>query len=188
MPKAKKAKKKVKASKKAKSKPSRKAAKQDNGDRALREQVVALLRAGGAHVNFDDAIDGVPKDRRGVFLKGLPHTCWQLLEHARIAQWDILEFSRNSKHVSPPFPAGYWPRTPLPPTDEAWDESVKLFQRDLAEFVALVEDPKTNLHAKIPWGQGQTILREALLAADHNAYHLGQLVYLRRALGTWPES
>jgi hypothetical protein len=158
------------------------------GDRALREQVAALLKAGGAHVSFEDAIDGVPKDRRGAFLKGLPHTCWQLLEHARIAQWDILEFSRSPKHVSPNFPGGYWPKTPLPPTDEAWDASVESFKKNLQELVDLVLDPKTDLHAKIPWGQGQTILREALLAADHNAYHLGQLVYLRRALGTWPES
>jgi hypothetical protein len=117
----------------------------------------------------------------------LRHTGWQLLEHSRIAQWDILEFSRNPKHVSPDFPGGYWPKTPLPPSDNAWEESWKSFQKDLKEMIALVRNPKTDLCAKIAHGDGQTILREALLLADHNAYHLGQIVDLRRALGAWPE-
>jgi len=164
------------------------AAPASGADRAARDQLAALLKGGGAHVHFQDALDGFPKEKRGVFVKGLPHTGWQLLEHVRIAQWDILEFSRNPKHTSPPFPGGYWPKTPLPPDDDAWDASAKAFQRDLAEMIKLVQNPRTNLHAKIPWGDGQTIFREALLTADHNAYHLGELVYLRRALGAWPES
>jgi hypothetical protein len=156
-------------------------------DRLLREQLVALLKGGGAHVHFEDAVNGFPADKRGVFVKGLPHTGWQLLEHARIAQWDILEFSRNPKHVSPNFPGGYWPKTPVPPNEEAWNASVKAFQHDLREMIKLVQNPRSDLHAKISWGDGQTILREALVLADHNSYHLGQLVYLRRALGAWPE-
>jgi DinB superfamily len=159
-----------------------------NLDRELREQVVYLLKGGGAHVHFTDALDGFPVEKYGTFADGLPHTGWQLLEHARLAQWDILEFSRNPKHVSPPFPGGYWPKTPAPVNREAWDESVAAFERDLLEMVHLVANPRTDLSAKIPHGEGQTILREALLLADHNAYHLGQLVDLRRALGTWPET
>jgi hypothetical protein len=111
-----------------------------------------------------------------------------LIEHLRLAQWDILEFSRDPKHVSPPFPGGYWPKTPVPPSDEAWDKSVRDFKHDLGEMIKLVKNLRTDLFAKIPWGEGQTVLREALLTADHNAYHLGEIVYLRRALGAWPES
>lgn len=156
-------------------------------DQALREHVVYLLKGGGAHVHFMDAVVGFPEAKRGAFVAGLPHTGWQLLEHARIAQWDILEFSRNPKHVSPGFPEGYWPKTPGPADEAAWNKTVEAFQRDLQEMVQLVKNPKTNLCAKIPHGEGQTVLREALLLADHNSYHLGQLVDLRRALGAWPE-
>lgn len=166
----------------------RKSSTGDSGsDKALREHLEYLLKGGGAHVHFDDALNGFPSSKRGVFAKGLPHTGWQLLEHLRIAQWDILGFSRDAKHVSPDFPGGYWPKTPLPPSDAAWDKSWRAFQSDLREMIALVRNPKTDLYAKIPHGDGQTILREALLLADHNAYHLGQIVDLRRALGAWPE-
>jgi hypothetical protein len=159
-----------------------------HADRELREQVVYLLKGGGAHVHFMDALDDFPSGKYGTFANSLPHTGWQLLEHTRLAQWDILEFSRNPKHVSPPFPAGYWPKTPIPADEKAWQESVAAFQRDLQDMVRLVQDPKTDLFRKIPHGQGQSILREALVLADHNAYHLGQLVDLRRALGAWPEN
>ena len=159
-----------------------------NADGDLRELVVYLLKGGGAHVHFMDALEGFPPGKYGTFADALPHTGWQLLEHARLAQWDILDFSRNPKHVSPAFPSGYWPKTPAPANEKAWAESVAAFQRDLEEMVHLVRSPRTDLFAKIPHGQGQTILREALLLADHNAYHLGQLVDLRRALGAWPES
>ena len=158
-----------------------------NNDQELRQHLEYLLKGGGAHVHFEDALAAFPESKRGVFAKGLPHTGWQLLEHLRIAQWDILEFSRNAKHASPDFPGGYWPKTPLPPSDAAWDKSWKSFQSDLKQMIALVRNSKTDLLAKIPHGDGQTILREALVLADHNAYHLGQLVDLRRALGAWPE-
>jgi hypothetical protein len=159
-----------------------------DGDRILREQLVSLLKGGGAHVHFMDALDDFPVRKRGAFVKGLPHTAWQLLEHTRIAQWDIFEFSTNSKHVSPDFPGGYWPKTPGPSNEEAWEKSVLAFQRDLVGMIKLVKNPKTDLYARIPHGDGQTILREALVLCDHNSYHLGQLVDLRRAIGAWPES
>ena len=153
----------------------------------LRKHVTDLLKGGSAHVQFMDALEEFPPNKRGTFAPGLPHTGWQLLEHSRIAQWDILEFSRNPKHVSPGFPEGYWPKTPGPPTEAEWEKSVQAFQHDLDEMVELVKNPHTDLFAKIQHGDGQTILRQALVLADHNAYHLGQLVDLRRALGTWPQ-
>ena len=154
---------------------------------ALREQLVALLKGGGAHVHFMDAVENFPAGKRGTYAQGLAHTGWQLLEHARIAQRDILEFSRNPGHVSPEFPEGYWPKTPAPRSEEEWNDSVAAFQRDLRDMIRLIENPRTDLYAAIPQGQGQTILRETLVLADHNSYHLGQLVDLRRALGSWPE-
>ena len=157
-----------------------------NHDQALREHLVYLLKGGGAHVHFTDAIEGFPEAKRGGFIEGLPHTGWQLLEHVRIAQRDILEFSRDPRHVSPGFPEGYWPKTPVPPDESAWEKSVQAFQHDLQEMIKLVKNSRTDLYAKIPHGDGQTILREALVLADHNAYHLGQLVDLRRVLGAWP--
>lgn len=159
----------------------------NQGDASLRKELASLLKGGNAHVHFMDAVENFPEGKRGTYAQGLPHTGWQLLEHARIAQWDLLEFSRNSKHVSPEFPDGYWPKTPAPQSADEWNESLFKFRRDLREMVRLVENPRTNLHAPIPHGNGQTILREALVLADHNAYHLGQLIDLRRALGSWPE-
>ena len=167
---------------------TKKKSKAGNHDQALREHLVSLLKGGGAHVHFMDAIDGFPEAKRGAFVEGLRHTVWQLMEHVWIAQRDLLEFSRNPKRVSPGFPEGYWPKTPVPPDEAAWEESVQAFQHDLQEMIKLVKNPKTDLCAAIPHGDGQTVLREALLLADHNAYHLGQLIDLRRALGTWPES
>jgi len=154
-------------------------------EQALRQHLDYLLGGGGAHLNFDKAVAGLSPEKRGVRAPNSPHTAWRLLEHLRIAQWDILEFSRSPKHVSPDWPAGYWPAGDAPPDAKAWDKSVAAFKADLAAMRALVNDPATDLFAKIPHGDGQTILREALLVADHNAYHLGQLVELRRAIGAW---
>ena len=158
-----------------------------NHDKALREHLLYLLRGGGAHLDFDAAIADLPAGLRGAKPPGVPHTPWRLLEHLRIAQWDILEFSRNSSHVSPSFPDGYWPRGDSPPDEGAWDKSVAAFRADLAAMQDLVANPATDLFVPIPHGEGQTILREAMLVADHNAYHLGQLVVVRRALGAWPD-
>lgn len=155
-------------------------------DKALREQLAKLLDGGKTHAGWRDVLADMPPQLRGVKPEGAPHTLWQLLEHMRIAQWDILEFSRNPKHVSPQFPEGYWPATEAPPDSAAWQKSVESFGRDLAEIRKLVTDSRTNLFKRIAHGQGQTILREALLAADHNAYHLGQIALMRKALGAWP--
>jgi hypothetical protein len=146
--------------------------------------VAWLLDGGGAHVDFDKAVRGLPPQLRGKKARELPHTAWQLLEHMRLAQWDILEFSRDAEHESPAWPEGYWPRTEAPPRG-AWEKSVAAFRSDLADMRKLVANPRIDLHARIAWGDGQTILREALLLADHNAYHLGQLVMVRKALGAW---
>ena len=154
-------------------------------DKSLRDHVLYLLKGGGAHLNFDAAIAGLPVELRGSKVQGSPHTPWRLLEHLRICQWDILEFSRNSDHISPDFPDGYWPDVDAPPESDSWDKSVEAFRSDLQQMIDLVADPKTDLFAQIPHGDVQTILREALLVADHNAYHLGQLVVVRRALGAW---
>jgi hypothetical protein len=156
-------------------------------DRALRDHLLYLLKGGGAHLDVDSAIAGLPAKLRGAKPRGVPHSPWRLLEHMRIAQWDILEFSRNAKHVSPKFPDGYWPAGDAPPSPAAWNRSGKAFRADLKAMCDLVANPRTDLFAAIPHGDGQTILREALLVADHNAYHLGQLVAVRRALGAWPK-
>ena len=160
--------------------------KMTQDERSLRQQVLALLAGGGAHVGFDDVISGLPANLRGRKPTDLPHTAWMLLEHMRIAQRDILEFSRNPNYVSPRWPDDYWPAQQAPPSPAAWVASIKKFRQDLKAMQALVKNPKTDLFAKLSWGEGQTILREALLVADHNAYHLAQLVDLRRLLGAWP--
>lgn len=157
----------------------------DNHDQALRQHLLDLLKGGNAHVRFEEAVKDFPEGLRGKKPEGQPHTAWRLLEHMRIAQWDILEFSRSSKHVSPEFPDGYWPEGDAPPSVAAWEKSVKQFRADVKAMQDLVADPKTDLYARIPWGHGQTVLREALLVADHNAYHLGELLMIRRLLGAW---
>ena len=171
--------------KRAKSSGGRKARKTD--DAILRQHLVNLLRGRGAHVDFEKAMAGLPAALRGARHARLPFTPWRLLEHMRIAQWDILEFSRDAKHVSPDWPAGYWPADNGPASAAAWEASVAAFRRDSARMEALVKNPRTNLYARSPHGTGQTILREALLVADHNSYHLGQLVLLRRLLGAWKD-
>lgn len=154
-------------------------------DQSLRDHLLELLKTGSAHLGFDEAIEGLPSELRGKKAPGLAHTVWQLVEHLRIAQEDILDFSRNSDYKELKFPDDYWPDTEAPPSDEAWERSVEAFRRDLQAMKDLVADPKTDLFAKIPWGSGQTILREAMLVADHNAYHVGQIVTVRQGLGAW---
>jgi len=156
-------------------------------NRSLRQHLIDLLKGGGAHAKFVEVIEGIPAKLRAEKPPGLPHSAWMLIEHMRIAQWDILEFSRNQSHVSPDWPQGYWPRTDAPPSIADWDASIGNFHKDLKAMQDLVANPKTDLYARIPWGEGQTVLREALLVADHNAYHLAQLVDVRRLLGAWKE-
>ncbi len=154
-------------------------------DEALRDHLLYLLRDGGAHAGFDDAVKGLDPEFRGKRPNGLPHSAWELLEHLRIAQWDILEFTRNSNYKPLEWPSGYWPESPAPPNAAAWTKSVRAFREDLEAVCSLVSDPKTDLFAPIPWGEGQTVLREVLLVADHNSYHVGQLILVRRLLGAW---
>ena len=154
----------------------------DDRDRALREHLLYLLRGGGAHIHFDEAVKDFPAGLINRKAEGVPYTPWQLLEHMRIAQWDILEFSRSASHVSPEWPEGYWPDKSAEAGEGEWRRSVESFRADLRAMQELVKDPATDLYAPVPHGEGQTILREALLVADHNAYHLGALVTLRRAL------
>jgi hypothetical protein len=153
--------------------------------KSLRKHVVNLLSKGEAHATFEDAVKDVPVEARGVVPEGAAHSLWELLEHIRIAQWDILKFSTDAKHKSPKWPKGYWPRSPAPPNGKAWDKSVKDFLADRAKFTKLVEDKSTDLFAEIKHGDGPTVLREALLAADHNAYTIGEIVLTRRLLGVW---
>jgi hypothetical protein len=148
----------------------------------LRQHLINLLTKAEAHIDVRSAFENFPEHLRGRKPQRAPHTPWQLLEHMRIAQWDILEFSVNAKHVSPEWPEAYWPEGEAPPDVKAWDKSVKQFLADLDAVCKMVSDPKHDLSARIPHGDGQTYLREALLVADHNAYHLGQLVMVRRIL------
>jgi hypothetical protein len=153
--------------------------------RPLRDHLLYLLRGGGAHLSFDKAVAGVPPELRGATVPNLPHTPWRLLEHLRIAQWDIVEFCVNPAHVSPEWPAGYWPAGDGPPDGGAWDRAIAAYRADAGRMEALVADPRTDLYDPLPHGDGQTVLREALLVADHAAYHLGQLIVVRRLLGCW---
>jgi hypothetical protein len=155
-------------------------------DKSLRRHLVSFLQGGSAYATFDHIIANIPAKLRGKKPTAYPHSLWMLLEHLRIAQCDILEFSRNPKYTAPKWPDDYWPKSAVPPTPAAWNASVKKFRADLKTMQALVKNPRTDLFAKIPWGSGQTILREALLLADHNAYHLGQMLDVRRLLGAWP--
>ena len=149
---------------------------------SLRQHLINVLSKAEAHLDAASELRSFPPELRGRKPKGAPHSPWQLLEHMRIAQWDILQFSLDAKHVSPKWPEGYWPEGEAPPGDEAWNQSVRQFLADLESVCNMVRDPNRDLLAKIPHGDGQTYLREALLVADHNAYHLGQLVMARRIL------
>ena len=154
----------------------------NSNDKALRDHLLSLLRGGNAHISFEDFVAGFPVKACGRKIEGLPYTPWQVLEHLRIAQWDILEFCRDAKHVSPAWPKGYWPKPADLGNEELWKETVEKFRQDLKQMEELVADPSIDLFARIPHGSGQTILREALLVADHNAYHLGALALMSRLL------
>ncbi len=152
-------------------------------DTSLRRHLAELLGMGHSHITLDEAVEDFPKELRGVKPAGAPHTAWQLLEHMRIAQHDILDFSCNPKYKELRFPDDYWPAAEEPPDEHAWSASIRQFRKDLQEMQSLVADAKNDLFAPIPHGSGQTLLREAMLVADHNSYHLGQLMFLRKSLG-----
>jgi DinB superfamily len=154
-------------------------------DKRLRQQLAKFLDWHEAHADLSTAVNDFPTESRGKVPTGMEHSPWQLLEHIRIAMWDIVEFCRDTRHKSPAWPDSYWPKAPAPPNHEAWDESVKAIHASLDAMRKLVQDPELDLFAPLAGGSGQTLLREVLLAADHNAYHLGQLVLTRKALGAW---
>jgi uncharacterized damage-inducible protein DinB len=151
----------------------------------MRQHLVQLIEGGHAHATFEDAVRDMPLDKVGTRPEGAPQSAWELLEHLRIAQKDILEFSRSAGWVSPKWPEGYWPASPRPEKPEQWTHSVKSYLHDRAQFIQMLQDENRSLTEPFPWGDGQTLLREALLIADHASYHLGQLVLVRRLLGAW---
>ena len=157
------------------------------GNDIVRDHLIELLEGGHAHATFDQVTRGFPVSRAGERPVGAPYSAWALLEHMRIAQNDILRFCQSGSHRSPDWPSGYWPSSPTPERDDDWRTSLEGFRTDLSEFLGMVRDPASDLYCKFPWGDGQTLLREALLIADHNAYHLGQLLLVRRLLGAWNE-
>jgi hypothetical protein len=157
-------------------------------EKALRQHLNNALTGHEAHTDWRKALANLASAERGAKPSAAPHSAWELREHVRIAQWDILEFCRDSKHESPDWPSGYWPEMASPPSEAAWDKSVKQFLNETRAMAELVMDSATDLFAAIPHGSGQTILREALLVVDHNSYHLGQFVLLRRLLGSWAET
>ena len=155
-------------------------------DKELRERLAALLRAEGAHVSLEQAVEGWPVELRGVPPMGLPYSAWDLVEHLRLTQRDILDYSRDPDYAYPSWPDDYWPDGVEPPDDAAWDRSVAAFHEDREAMVALVSDPAADLYEPIPWGASDhNLLRQAMLAADHTAYHTGQLIVVRRLLGAW---
>jgi len=151
----------------------------------LIESLVDLLEKGNAHASFEDAVADMPLDQLTVTPSDLPYNIWQLAEHIRIAQWDIVEFCNNPSHVSPKWPDEYWVDGAATVSEETWHASLAQIRKDRGRFVALIKDPQTDLFTRLPQGSGQTILKEALLIADHNAYHIGEIIVIRRLLGTW---
>ena len=154
----------------------------DKDAQALRDHLLSLLNGGNAHISFEDFVDGFPLAKCSQRIKALPYTAWQVLEHMRIAQRDILEFCRNGNHVSPKWPEGYWPAPDDTGDPTLWRETAVKFRGDLRQMGELVSNPATDLFARIPHGSGQTVLRETLPVADHNSYHLGALVVIGRTL------
>jgi hypothetical protein len=154
-----------------------------NVDHSVRDHLLYLLKDGGAHTSFDAVMDNWPLQLVGAKVANFPHTAWMLLEHMRLAQEDILDFSRNAKYASQAWPEEYWPASEAPADEKAWKASMAAWKKNLRTVQQLVANRKIDLYAPIPWGDGQTILREALLVADHNAYHLGQLAMLRKSIG-----
>lgn len=154
-------------------------------DSVLREQLIALLRGGNAHMPFEQAVADFPLDKINTCPPNVPYTPWHLLEHIRIAQWDILEFTRDPNHVSPPWPKGYWPAPDTKADQAQWEKTINDFQADLRALEELVQDPNTDFFSDLPHAKGYNVLREVLLVADHNAHHLGEFAILRAVMNTW---
>ena len=156
-------------------------------DELIRNHLVWLLQGGDAHMTFMETISGFPLDRRGELFPNGSYSAWALLEHLRITQWDILDFITNSDYKNLQWPKEYWPAQDKQATTEDWHTTIAKFEKDMKALVSIVEDPTTDLYSPIAHGSGQTILREVLLVADHNAYHIGELAIMRQVMGTWPK-
>ena len=156
-------------------------------DRSVRQELSAFLRGGQAHAGLDAAVKEMPASLLDKKPAGSPHNAWQMLEHIRITLHDLLEFCTNPKYEALQWPEGYWPKEESPKSAAAWDHCVAAIHKELKALDKLIQDPKTDLTAKIPWGEKQNILREILLAGDHTSYHLGQLILLRKELGAWKD-
>jgi len=157
-----------------------------SADTILRQQVLALLDGRNAHATLDDVVAGFPPEHFNTRPPNVPYSPWHLLEHIRIAQWDILEFIRDPNYTSPPWPEGYWPAPDAQADEAAWNNTLAAIRADMAALKAMVQDPARDLTAELPHAPGYTLLREALLVADHNAYHIGEFGILRQVMGTWP--
>ena len=155
-------------------------------DKSLRTGLVNLLTKENAHVGIEGALKGIPLEKTGIVPKGMPYSIWQLTEHIRISQFDILEFSRNPNYKSPKWPDEYWPKHPAPENESQFNESVQAILRDLNDMADLVRNPENDLFKPFSHGQGQNLFREAVLIIDHNAYHVGQVIVVRRMLDIWP--
>ena len=155
------------------------------GNDIIREQLVQLVRGGNAHLGFSDAVKSFPAEFMNTKPPNVPYTPWHLLEHLRIAQWDILEFTRSPDHVSPKWPEGYWPPVDAVADEKDWRKTLDSFNSDMKALEGIVQDRETDLQAEIPHAPGYTYLREILLVADHNAYHIGEFSILRQIMGTW---
>jgi hypothetical protein len=158
----------------------------ENIDKVIKKQLITLLNGGDAHATLEDALHGLPLKLRGVKPDGLPYSIWQLVDHIRIAQWDILKFSTNPDHQSPKWPDEYWPKNAAPEDEDEWSAAVDLIASDKAKFIELLEDENLNIFEPFQTENGQTLLREALLIADHTSYHVGQIILIRRLLNDWP--
>ena len=154
-------------------------------DPQLQKQLKDLLVKANAHVSMDSVLDGTPLDILGVVPDKLPYSIWQIAEHIRIAQWDILDFSRNPDYHELDWPKDYWPEETAPKGRAAWDHCVTQIKKDRADFIDMLEDDNSDIYKAFPWGSGQNLLREALLIADHNSYHTAEIVVIRRLLGHW---
>jgi uncharacterized damage-inducible protein DinB len=154
-------------------------------NRELREQLVELIRGGSAHAEVKSALADFPADKRAIKPAGAPYNAWQLLWHMTFTLRDLLDFCTNAKYLTPKWPDEYWPKEEQPPSEDAWESTQRGLLADLAAFEKMIMNPAQNMYATIPWGDGQTVLREILLAADHTSYHLGQIVLLRKQLDAW---
>jgi len=154
-------------------------------DTLLREQLLHLLNGGNAHMTLDEAVAGYPVASMNTLFPNGDYTAWHLFEHIRLSQWDILDFIRNPEYQELEWPKDYWPPQAAQASEADWNETLASFQRDMQALQTIAMDPQIDLHARIPWGTGQTVLRELLLVADHNAYHIGEFAIMRQVMGTW---